>query len=242
MYSIKIFTDTDNLSKSVCDLIVDRAKKAIEKYGIFSMALSGGSSPVPIYRMLSSPQYSTNIDWSKTHLFWGDERCVPARHPANNYYCAYSNLISRIHIPESNIHRAPVELNDPEKVAMTYEHELKKFFKYKMDKSESSLFDLILLGMGKDGHTASIFPDREVIAGSNRWVVPSVAPEGVEPKHRITFTFSLINRSVLGLIIVIGQDKRKILKETLNALKKHKYPVCQINTIEKPLLFVDFEV
>ena len=133
---------------------VNLARQAIARSGRFTVALSGGSTPKVLYSLLASPEYRERIDWLHVHLFWGDERCVPPDHPESNYRMVQEALLSKIQIPPENIHRMAGE-KDPQTAAVEYEQELRDFFQ---TKDAAPRFDLILLGLGEDGHTASLFP------------------------------------------------------------------------------------
>jgi len=242
MYFVKSFQESICLSKSACNVILNCASESINKFGIFAMAISGGNSPLSTYRMLCQPQISSKINWDKTHIFWSDERCVPFDNPLNNYYCAYKNFISSVPIPQKNIHRVNTATIDPEKTALDYETELRNFFKYKTCLSEPSLFDLALLGIGSDGHTASIFADTVSAGENHRWVIPSTAPQEIEPRHRVTFTFALLNRSQTGLFIVCGKDKENVIRRIIYDRENSCYPASKVKVIGRQIYFMDFEL
>jgi 6-phosphogluconolactonase len=177
---------------------------------LFRVALAGGNTPAKLYRLLASAQFRDSIDWNSTHLFFGDERCVPIDSQFCNYKMAAETLISPLRLPEANIHRIQAEQPDPEQAALQYENSLAQHF------GESTLprFDLILLGMGSDGHTASLFPKTTALAENSRWVVRN--EPGLEPfVPRVTLTFPVINNAANVLFLIAGKDKAAITVKVL---------------------------
>lgn len=205
MCDLEIFPDADAMIAAAADLFVRLASQSITKRGVFSVALSGGSTPEPLYRTLSSPQYNAQVVWDKVHLFWGDERHVPADDPQSNYRMTYENLISRVPIPDRNVHRVPAEM-EGQAAATTYEADLRRFFK-----GDWPQFDLVLLGMGEDGHTASLFPHSAGLLEEQRWFIPNFAPE--RETWRLTLTKNAINAARYILVLVKGASKASMLAE-----------------------------
>jgi len=173
----RILPDADSLARTVAELFVTLAVKAIAARGRFTVALAGGSTPESAYGMLATSEFAARVGWSFVHIFWGDERCVPPHHPDSNYSMARKSLLDHVPLPVDNLHRMRGEI-EPEKAALDYERRLRSFFarprldvtRTKGRKSTLS-FDLVLLGMGNDGHIASLFPGTRILREKTRWVV-----------------------------------------------------------------------
>lgn len=208
---IHVYPTTLSLSHAVCDQIVDIADRAITTRGRFTIALSGGNTPKPIYEMLSSRDYGEQINWNFTHVFWGDERCVPPTDRESNYHMAREILLNRVRIPLANLHRMHGEI-EPEKAAEQYEADLREFFGKRMSLSKAR-FDLVLLGMGADGHTASMFPGMPAVRETEKWVMA----QHVEKldSWRLTLTPIAINGAANVYFVVTGEDKVATLKRVL---------------------------
>jgi len=179
--------------------------------GRFSVALSGGSTPIALYRLLAEPPFSRTIDWPHVHFFWGDERFVPADHPESNYRLARETLISRVPIPAENVHPMPTEGNDPEAAAARYQETLRRFFV--LSEGEAPRFDLVLLGLGADGHTASLFPGSPVLSEDQRLVATTYVRK--LDAWRLTLTPSVLNSARHVLFLVCGSEKASALQQVL---------------------------
>ncbi len=162
------FSTTTTLTQAAATEVVQRAKAAIADHGTFLIALAGGSTPKSLYTLLKSEAWSHHILWSKVHLFGGDERHVPPDHPDSNYRMVQESLISKVPIPPENVHQIKAEGANAEQVAINYEQTLQRFFE--LSKGELPKFDLILLGMGADGHTSSLFPGTDALHEQQRLV------------------------------------------------------------------------
>ncbi|TEU05453.1 MAG: 6-phosphogluconolactonase, partial [Candidatus Aminicenantes bacterium] len=206
VHSFKTLRDA---SLALAERIVETARVAIEEHRQYTMALSGGKTPELLYSLLAS-EFSERMGWNSIHLFWGDERFVPQDHPDSNFRMAYHAWISKVPIPRQNIHRIPTETETPEEAARSYEKTLKEFFNPPDNKSIPA-FDAILLGVGTDGHTASLFPGSRVLGEKSRWVVSVEAPPSVFPKKRITLTLPLINNSREVFFFAFGDEKKNVL-------------------------------
>jgi 6-phosphogluconolactonase len=183
------------------EVFVTESKAAIAANGAFHVALSGGSTPLPLYALLALPEWAARVDWSRVHIYWGDERCVPPDHPDSNYRLAHDALLAQVPIPAANIHRIRGEI-DPAQAAEEYAHEI-----------DGVRFDLILLGMGDDGHTASLFPGSPAIHEEMRRVMAQYVERlGV---WRITLTPAAINDAAHVLFMVSGAGKAERLREVL---------------------------
>ena len=210
---MEIFPDRESLIQAAAEQVIEIGSQRIAENRRIAVALSGGSTPRPLYTLLASEKYSKHIDWPKVHVFWGDERCVPPDNPQSNYRMARETLLDAVPIPVSNIHRIRGE-EDPEKAAAAYEKELRTFFE--MNATGGSLlsgFDLILLGMGDNGHTASLFPGSPAVNEKQRWVMAQYV--NVVSMWRITLTPVVINAAKNVLFIVSGEEKAECLRQVL---------------------------
>lgn len=212
MKKIKILKNTDSLAKAAADYIIALSKQTIKDNGRFTWALSGGSTPIHLFKLLAIEDYQKKIDWKNVYIFWSDERYVPASDEDNNSFQAQKNLLNEVPIPSENIFAIPVHL-PLKKAAKYYEQTLKQFFK-----SETPVFDLVMLGMGSNGHTASLFPETEILKEKTA-LVASVFVEEVN-MDRITFTAPFINQAKHILFLVAGADKASMLAKVFEE-KKH---------------------
>ncbi len=211
---VYVFEDLESMSRAAAQRLVITIEETIRERGRFALALPGGSTPRTLYRILAE-EYQDKIPWAHVHLFWGDERYVPADHPESNYHLVNESLISKVPLPPANIHVVPVESDSPENAADRYEKILKRFFKPGRRHHVPS-FDLVLLGVGTDGHTASLFAESPALQEKNRWAVPVSAPEKIFPRERITITLPMINESRFVFFLVSGADKKRIVQLILN--------------------------
>ncbi|MGC8492281.1 MAG: 6-phosphogluconolactonase [Syntrophobacteraceae bacterium] len=203
---ISVYPDSESLIAGAADLIVESAEKAVKERGRFTLALSGGETPQPLYERLAAPGYRERIDWSKVLIFFGDERCVPPDDPRSNYLMAGNSLFDRAPIPRENIYRMHGE-DQPEKAAGDYEKILRRTF------GGDAGFDLILLGMGDNGHTASLFPGLAAVTEKERWVVAAYVE--VAGMWRITMTPVVINSARRVVFLISGGKKAEILRRVL---------------------------
>jgi 6-phosphogluconolactonase len=205
---VRVFADPDALCRAAREELLRRAQAAIDERERFALVLSGGSTPKVLYASLADAK----LDWSRVHFFFGDERCVPPDHADSNYRMAREALLSKIDVPPANVHRMRAELASVDEAAMSYQHELRAFFELK-EASDLPRFDLVLLGMGPDGHTASLFPETSAVDERERLVTAVWVPKlGV---HRITLTARAINAAACVLFLAAGKDKAETLKAVL---------------------------
>jgi 6-phosphogluconolactonase len=206
------FADIDALSRDAAQRVTALAAISERAGKPFTLALTGGSSPGALYRLLATPPYRESISWSNVHLFFGDERCVPPDANESNFRQAQETLINGLDIPPANIHRMQGELPDHEQAAREYEAELTEFFA--LQPGQFPRFDLILLGMGPDGHCASLFPHKPALHESNRLVTST--PPGLEPfVPRITLTLPTLNSAAEVLFLVPDGRKAGVLARIL---------------------------
>ena len=207
---VKVWLDALRLFRAAADEFTRVAREAVAARGRFSVALSGGTTPRSVYALLAEDDPRTRLPWDKVHFFFGDERNVPPSNPDSNYRMAQEAMFSRISVPEGNIHRIEAELK-AEDAADAYQQLLRSFFALKP--GELPRFDLVLLGMGPDGHTASLFPGSTALAETSRLV----AANWVEKfkAFRITLTFPVLNQAAEVLFLVSGADKAEMLRNVL---------------------------
>ena len=203
-------------------------RKAIESHGNFCVALSGGSTPKKVYQALTSLPYSEQIDWNKVWLFWSDERSVPPTDSESNYMMAMEAGFSNMPIPKQQIHRMQAEDNIEEN-ALKYDELLRTTLK-------NIFFDLVILGMGEDGHTASLFPQTEGLKAASQLAIANYVPQ--KNTWRMTLTFDAINRSQNIVIYVIGASKKQTLVEVFQKDQFDRYPVQQVGTKENRALWI----
>jgi 6-phosphogluconolactonase len=209
---VRISRNLEALSLEAAQLFCDLAEKSIRQTGIYAVALSGGSTPKRLYQILCGPSFRDRIVWAQAHVFWSDERCVPPDASESNYRLANEHLLSRVPIPSSNIHRMHGE-DDPSRAAAEYENDLRNFFN--LAPGELPRFNLMLLGLGEEGHTASLFPNAPVLEEAQRLVgAPYVEKLGA---YRLTLTLPVLNNSGAIAFLVSGDSKSAILKRVLEA-------------------------
>lgn len=223
---IKILQNLDEISRAAAELFLEIGNHAINQNGKFTVALAGGSTPKSLYQLLAADEFRNRIDWQKVFFFFGDERNVLTDSDESNFRTADENLLKPLQIPSENIFRWQTELKDSEKIAENYAESIVKFFD--LAENEFPQFDLILLGMGDDGHTASLFPfsdalnEIEKIAVSNR-------VEKLDA-NRLTFTFSTINKAANVIFLISGTAKADALKEVLEGEPQpEKFPSQNVN-------------
>ena len=220
---IQVFENTDNLNTQLADLFVEKATNAIKTKGKFTVALTGGSSPVELHRLLASNAYKNKINWDKVFVFWGDERWVPLNDEKSNAGAAIKDFLNHIPIPKENIFPMWKEGIEPQVYAKEYEAILEDHLEL------GDIFDLIILGMGDDGHTASLFPNQEIILKEKEKKVAAyfLAPQDM---YRITLTAPLINKAKQIVFIVFGEKKSNALYEVLQGERNSNlYPSQLIN-------------
>lgn len=201
---VEVLADPEALSRRVADWVLELA---MAKDGEFAVALSGGSTPQGLYERLAGPPYIDAFPWFRTHWFWGDERFVPHDNPLSNYRMVREALLSRAPIPAINIHSIPTEGLSPEASASAYASDLKSFYGTERLDPARPLFDVNLLGLGSDGHTASLFPGTAALTERDRWVTAVI---GAKAEARITLTYPTLESSRHTAFLVAGKGKRAI--------------------------------
>lgn len=216
---LHIFKNTDELSKTVADWMVEHISKTLQQQDRFTLVVSGGSTPKKLHELLASDNYKNKIDWSRLHIFWGDERFVPFNDERNNAKMGFDTLLNHVPVPKEQIHIMQTENVTPEDSAKAYEEILKRYFQSPNIEHATShikhpTFDLVFLGMGDDGHTLSLFPGKtEVIHETNKWCT-SLWLES-QNMHRITLTHPVVNNAAAVAFLVTGTAKAKALQQVL---------------------------
>jgi 6-phosphogluconolactonase len=209
MRTIDVVPDGAALARAGAEQFVAAAGRAIAARGRFAVALSGGSTPRAMHTLLAGEAFDRRLNWSRVHLFFGDERCVPPDNPESNYRMARETLIDHVPVPAANVHRLRGE-DDPAGAAADYEADLRTFFGV----SAAPRFDLIFLGMGDNGHTASLFPGQPAVHEQVRWVVAAdVAAAGM---WRLTLTPVALNAAAEVTFLVSGGDKAEMVQKVLD--------------------------
>ena len=229
---IKIVADTAALNRVAAAEFRSAADSAIADHGRFSVALAGGNTPRTVYELLAA-ESKTGLRWEKVHIFFGDERSVPPDHPDSNFRMANETLLSQVPIPPANIHRVRAEL-DPEAAAKDYEEQLRAGFGLK--NGELPRFELVLLGLGDDGHTASLFPGTAALNETARLAVENWVQS--LKTFRITLTYPVLNHAAEVLFLVSGSGKADILKQVLADSGSAQYPAQRIRPENGRLLWL----
>jgi 6-phosphogluconolactonase len=233
---LRRLTTPQDLFQAAADEVIRAATSAIAERGRFTIALSGGSTPKSMYTLIAA-NASTSLPWDRMFFFWGDERHVPPDDAESNYRMAKEALLSKVPVPAANIFRVPTENPDAAAAAEAYEQTLRKFFE--VAPGEFPRFDLILLGLGPDGHTASLFPETAALQEKTRLVVANWVEK--LKTSRITFTLPVLNAARCVAFLVSGMDKAAVLHEVLEGnAAAEKYPSKLVRPTEGKLIwFVD---
>jgi 6-phosphogluconolactonase len=228
---IRIYPDAEALNNAAAELFADEARQAAQARGRFIVALAGGNTPRRTYEILAREPFRDLVPWQQTHVFWGDERCVPADDPCNNALMARQTLLDHVPVPPGQIH--PMVCNGSSVAAAAeYEALLRSFFA-----DSRPRFDLVMLGLGENGHTASLFPGTSVLDEQQRWVGEVYLAE--EGQHRLTLTTAVINQAALVVFLVSGSDKAPILRKVLKgAQDPRSIPAQLIKPVDGGLLWL----
>jgi 6-phosphogluconolactonase len=227
----QVFPDADALANAAATELLRVARQSSQDRGIFTLALAGGSTPRKLYGLLATAPAFQAFPWNDTHLFFGDERHVPPGHIDSNYLMASTSLFSSGRVPAANIHRVRAELPDANMAAADYDVELHTFFPGGLRLNGFPRFDVILLGMGPDGHTASLFPDSKGLEEKERWVIANWVEKF--KTARITFTFPVLDAARNVLLLIAGADKAEMLREVLVTERDSAiYPVQRVRPVD----------
>ena len=222
---VQVFSTQEALSEAAARFIIDTATHAVTDRGRFVISLSGGSTPKLLFELLATPQFKDELPWKNTFIFWGDERCVPADDKDNNAHMARQALLDHIDMPAENIYPIPVDVT-PGEGAVLYEKSIKDLFG-----SEQPCFDLILLGLGENGHTASLFPGTDILHEQERLVKEVFVTE--QNMFRISMTVPLINKARNIIFLVAGEGKATVLNTILSGTyEPDTYPAQMISPVD----------
>ena len=231
---IEVYDSPELLGKAAAEFIIKLADESVSARGKFSISLSGGSTPEQLFVLLSSADYKSRMPWTRTFVFWGDERYVPLDDKQNNAHVAKTLLLNKVGIPASNVFVIPVNLEPATETAKAYEQTLKSFFGDGLPQ-----FDLIMLGIGENAHTASLFPNTPVIHENKAWVSALYIEE--VKMYRVTLTAPVINNARNVLFLAAGDSKAEVLKTVLTSpYQPEKYPAQLISPVNGNLFwFID---
>jgi len=230
--SVEVLPTTDDLVRAAAERIVSVVVESVKRNGRSMIALSGGSTPRNVYKLLGSEKFKTRVPWNALHLFWSDERCVPPGHSDSNFRMVKEALLDVVDIPPSNIHRIQGE-RPPSEAAHAFEKELRQVFG--LQDNSIPDFDLMLLGLGEDGHTASLFPETTALQEHVRLVTELYVKK--LNAQRITMTYPLINAARHILFLVSGRSKAAILQEVLRN-DGHLYPAQGVQPVNGDLVWM----
>jgi len=209
---IRIHRDSQAWAEAAAEFVSEVGKDAVRTNGRFLIALSGGTTPETLYRALTSPAFADRFDWSRTTFFFSDERCVPLDDPRSNYALAKKGLFTPLNIMPSQVYRMAGESSDPQAAAFEYEQQLR--LATKTSSSNQPSLDLVLLGLGEDGHTASLFPGATILRDHQRVIAATQSPK--DPPNRLTMTLAAINRASVILFLVTGIGKAGVVRAILD--------------------------
>ena len=230
--NVQVLSDLEGISREAATLFVNASRNSIAARKKFAVAVSGGSTPRRLYTLLSAGPYRDQADWQKIHFFWADERCVPKENEVSNFKTVYDRLLSKVPIPDDHIHRIKGE-EDPEKAARDYEADIKEFF----GASRLPVFDLVLLGMGEDGHTASLFPGSKSLEETARLAIPVYLKKPFG--NRITLTLPVLNNAAQIIFLVAGSSKATVLSEILrDGEKRGEFPAGRIRPVRGTVIWL----
>jgi len=227
------------MSIKAAECICCLANLRIRQSGWCSLVLSGGTTPGPLYERLATAEYADRIPWSRVHVFWGDERCVSPRSTKSNFRLANTALLSRVAIPQRNVHRIRTEHVPAQEAASQYDEEIRAVFRAR-GVAGLPAFDIVLLGLGLDGHTASLFPNDAALKEHERLVVAVQAPAGQQPLQRISLTLKVFNSASHGLFLVSGRQKTEMISRIMgkDQGRTSLWPAAMVRCRKQTLWFV----
>jgi 6-phosphogluconolactonase len=228
---LRIFDDPNALAHGVAEWLCAFARESDRE---FAICLSGGSTPRHLYERLADPSVASRFPWERVHWFWGDERFVPHDDPASNYRMVCEALLSRVLANDRNVHAVPTERLAPEETAAAYEALLKRFYGTDKLDPQRPIFDVTLLGIGEDGHTASLFPGHPALEEERCWVL---AIAGARPETRITLTYPILNSSRDVAFLATGEGKREVVARARSG--DQTLPAARVHPVGRLHWFVD---
>jgi 6-phosphogluconolactonase len=232
--NIEIFRDMEDLSRAAAVRFTELARERVQQGKVFSAALSGGSTPRTFLETLANPEFSQRIQWGSVHLFQVDERCVPPNHLQSNYRMIHGSLLRPVPSAADNFHRMKAELADRDAASAQYESEIREILSLAEDHLPS--FDLIFLGLGSDGHTASLFPGSAALGEGSKWVCPNYVEK--LQMYRLTLTYPVLNAAREIIFLVAGSGKAEILRRVLEGQRDpEKLPAQGIQPAEGSVIW-----
>jgi 6-phosphogluconolactonase len=237
----------EDIGTKAASLFARISNDAVKKRGQFIVALSGGKTPQALFKILAQQDYRKNLEWKKIKIFWGDERFVSRDHPESNYGMTYRTLLSQVPIPAENIFVIPTDTGSSTRAAEMYEETMRSFFGQTNAINGTPpmpVFDLVLLGLGKDGHTASLFRVHRISDKEKRWVMAVEAPPSYPTTNRITISLPVINSARKVVFLVSGEDKKDVLHSILYSKPalENSLPAQRINPSKSIIWFTDIDV
>lgn len=231
---LRVFENLEDFSEHAADIFLHAATQTVKTDGMFTVCLSGGSTPRRLYALLGEAPLRDLVPWRHVHIFWGDERCIPLSSPDNHFTMTSELFLNKVEIPAENIHRMHGESGDPEAAARDYETEVRCFFG--LSQKEFPCFDLIFLGMGEDGHTASLYPGTPALTERQRLVVAQHVPQ--RGNFRLTLTFPVLNNARLVVFLVGGAEKAHALRDVLEGAAGFDRPASLVNPHQGNVLWL----
>ena len=220
--NLVVCRDLEDLSREGARLFVEAAARRVKEAGRFAVALSGGSTPRRMYEILAS-DFQEAVAWKDVHVFWGDERFVPPEDPESNYRMAWDALLSRVPLPARNVHPVNTQGVNARTASAEYDRHLKEFFR--LGTHGVPVFDLMILGLGTDGHTASLFPDSPALAERERIFTENTG--GKSRATRLTMTFTVLNAAREAVFLVSGTEKASVVRDILEG-RENSYPAARV--------------
>ena len=230
---LQVYKDAEQLANATAELFVGTAAESMKARGRFRVALSGGSTPRHVYELLASQRFSSRVDWNRIDIFWGDERYVPSDDRESNYRMTAEAMLQHVPIPPVNIHRVPTEISPPAAAAGAYEKDIRRCFREPLSVPQ---FDLIYLGLGTNGHTASLFPYSPILKETSQIVAADFVAE--VNAWRITMTALLLNRGHIVAFVGDGPQKAQVLREVLLGPRDPQRLPAQLITPEGKLFWM----
>jgi 6-phosphogluconolactonase len=230
---LRVYASAEAVADAAAELFVELCEQSVRERGRFVVALSGGSTPKRTYELLASSRFSRRVDWRRVELFWGDERYVPKDDPNSNFRMTSEALLSHIAIPSQNVHAVPTEITPAEAAATAYEAELRRAFG---DARSIPQFDLVYLGLGTNGHTASLFPHSPTLKEESRLFVADFVAE--VNTWRLTMTAPVLNRGRVVAFLVAGREKADVMRQVLTGVRDPERLPAQLIAPEGKLLWI----
>jgi 6-phosphogluconolactonase len=235
---VRRYPDLGELNRDAAAFFRDWVRQCVAERAVCHLALAGGATPERLYRKLARPPFDVSVPWSQVHVHLGDERCVPPTHRHSNFRMAHAALLSKFAVPPERVHRPPGEVGPPEEGARRWEAELQSLFPGPAAAGEFPVFDLVLLGVGSDGHTASLFPGDPALAEGEHWVAAVLRPVGEPAVPRLTLTLPVLNRARCVAFLVSGGGKAGVVEKILSGAAA-QLPAARVQPAGRLVWFLD---